>query len=50
MLGFKSFQTADSTLKGIEAIHMLRKGQVELQNSPVSSVVKLINNLFHLTA
>jgi transposase, IS6 family len=50
MMGFKSFQTADYTLKGIEAIHMLRKGQVELQNPPVSSVVKFISNLFHLTA
>ena len=45
MLGFKSFQAVDSTLKGIEAMHMLGKGQVELQNSPVSSVVKFINNL-----
>ena len=50
MMGFKSFATADYTLKGIEAMHMLRKGQVELQNSPVSSVVKFISNLFHLTA
>ena len=49
MMGFKSFATADYTLKGIEAMHMLRKGQVELQNSPVSSVVKFISNLFHLT-
>lgn len=26
MLGFKTFQTADQTLKGIEAMHMIKKG------------------------
>jgi putative transposase len=29
MLGFKSFETAQSTLTGIELMHMLRKGQLE---------------------
>jgi transposase-like protein len=29
MLGFKSFDTAQSTLIGIELMHMLRKGQLE---------------------
>jgi putative transposase len=29
MLGFKSFDTAQSTLTGIELVHMLRKGQLE---------------------
>jgi transposase-like protein len=29
MLGFKSFDTAQSTLTGIELMHMLRKGQLE---------------------
>jgi transposase-like protein len=29
MLGFKSFLTAEKTLKGIEAMHMIRKGQAE---------------------
>ncbi|QDY70378.1 DDE-type integrase/transposase/recombinase (plasmid) [Qingshengfaniella alkalisoli] len=28
MLGFKSFEAAQATLKGIEAAHMIRKGQV----------------------
>ncbi len=50
MLGFKSFQTADRTLMGIEAMHMLRKGQVKLQNLPVPSVVEFINHLFGLSA
>jgi len=29
MLGFKSFSAAQSTLTGIELMHMLRKGQLE---------------------
>ncbi|NHN34902.1 DDE-type integrase/transposase/recombinase [Paenibacillus sp. S3N08] len=29
MLGFKKLQTAEQTLKGNEAMHMIRKGQVE---------------------
>jgi putative transposase len=29
MLGFKSFNAAQSTLTGIELMHMLRKGQLE---------------------
>jgi putative transposase len=29
MLGFKSFEAAQSTLVGIELMHMLRKGQLE---------------------
>jgi hypothetical protein len=29
MLGFKAFDAAQSTLTGIELIHMLRKGQLE---------------------
>jgi putative transposase len=28
MLGFKSFESAQSTLVGIELMHMLRKGQL----------------------
>jgi putative transposase len=28
MLGFKSFETAQHTLAGIELMHMLRKGQM----------------------
>ncbi len=29
MLGFKSFEAAQSTFSGIELMHMLRKGQLE---------------------
>jgi hypothetical protein len=43
MMGFKSFQTAEETLAGIEAFHMLRKKQVEI--TPASSDVEWINIL-----
>jgi len=49
VLGFKSFLTADQTLKGIEAMHMIRKGQAEYK-STVLSTVELINRLFGLVA
>ncbi|WP_371263582.1 DDE-type integrase/transposase/recombinase [Paenibacillus sp. 1_12] len=48
MLGFKSFRTADKALKGIEAMHMVRKGQAECSHSSVLSMVELINKLFGL--
>jgi IS6 family transposase len=48
MLGFKSFQTADKTLRGIEAMHMIRKGQAECSHSTVLSTVELIHVLFGL--
>jgi IS6 family transposase len=48
MLGFKSFLTAEQTLKGIEAMHMIRKGQVE--NSSVLSAVEWLNKIFGIVA
>ncbi|KZE77716.1 hypothetical protein AV654_20885 [Paenibacillus elgii] len=38
MMGFKSLRTAEKTIMGIEAFHMLRKEQVEI--SPVLSDVE----------
>jgi IS6 family transposase len=49
MLGFKTFLTADQTLKGIEAMHMIRKGQAE-NNSSVLSAVEWLNKIFGLAA
>jgi IS6 family transposase len=49
MFGFKSFLTAEQTLKGIEAMHMIRKGQAE-NNSSVPSFVKWLNKIFGLVA
>ena len=37
MLGFKSFQTAVSILSGIEAMHMIKKEQIDLQNQSLST-------------
>ncbi len=50
MMGFKSFNTAEKTIAGIEVMHMLRKGQVECIHSSAPSTIKLINKLFGLTA
>jgi transposase-like protein len=46
MLGFQSFHTASKTLKGIEAMHMLKKGQVDGLNRCVLDEVIFINKLF----
>jgi transposase-like protein len=49
MLGFKSFLSAEQTLKGIEAMHMIKKGQAE-NNSSVLSAVEWLNKIFGLVA
>lgn len=51
MMGFGSFHTARRTLKGIEAMSMIRKGQVK-GVSPGDSVsqVKFIEELFGINA
>jgi transposase-like protein len=46
MLGFQSFRSANKTLKGIEIMHMIRKGQVNDLNYSVFNEVKYINQLF----
>ncbi len=46
MLGFQSFQSANKTLKGIEIMHMIKKGQVKNLNYSVLNEVKYINQLF----
>lgn len=50
MLGFKSFLTAEQTIQGIEAMHMIKKGQVECNHSSPLFVVQLIHQLFGLIA
>jgi len=50
MLGFKSFVTAEKTLAGIEAMHMLRKKQVEMQRTPARSIVSFMDYLFGTSA
>ena len=50
MLGFQSFHTAIKTLKGIEIMHMIKKGQVETLNRSVSAEVNFVNQLFGIAA
>ena len=45
ILGFQSFQSANKTLKGIEAMNMIKKGQVNDFYS-VLNEVEYINQLF----
>ncbi len=48
---FRSFYTAAATLEGIEAINMIRKGQVRrLAGSDASGQAKLVLSLFQLAA
>ena len=51
MMGFQSFNTARRTLRGIEAMAMIRKGQVSGINQGESvSQAELINKLFGVNA
>jgi len=48
MLGFRSFRSASKTLKGIEAMNMVKKRQVNNLNYSGLSEVKYINQLFEI--
>jgi transposase-like protein len=37
MLGFKSYKTSASILSGVEAMHMLKKEQIDLQDQFVQN-------------
>ena len=51
MMGFQSFNTARRTLRGIEAVNMIRKGQVKGINPEDSvSQVEFINEIFGVVA
>ncbi|PFZ91469.1 IS6 family transposase, partial [Bacillus pseudomycoides] len=50
MLGFKSFCTATSILAGVEAMHMVKKGQLVLLDKSVQNQVKFIHQLFGIAA
>jgi transposase, IS6 family len=50
MLGFKSFQTATSILSGIEAMHMMKKGQLHQRVQSVQNEVKFIHKLFGMAS
>ncbi|MEP0914923.1 IS6 family transposase [Leptolyngbya sp. GB1-A1] len=51
MMGFKSFNSARKTLRGIEAMNMIRKGQVkEVKPGDSASQVKFIEAIFGIAA
>jgi transposase-like protein len=51
MMGFGSFNTARQTLRGIEAMSMIRKGQVKgISRGDSVSQAKLIEELFRISA
>ncbi|MEI4618756.1 DDE-type integrase/transposase/recombinase, partial [Bacillus cereus] len=50
MLGFKSFRTATCILAGVEAIHMIKKEQIDLRDQSVQNQKQFIHQLFGLTA
>jgi transposase-like protein len=48
---FKSFHTAERTLEGIEAVNMIRKGQVKrLDRSDAMGQAKFVLGLFQIAA
>ena len=48
---FRSFHTADRTLEGVEALHMMVKGQVKiLDGTDAAGQAKFIEILFGLAA
>ncbi|MBJ8062392.1 IS6 family transposase, partial [Bacillus cereus] len=49
MLGFKSYKTSASILSGVEAMHMVKKEQIDLQDQSVQNQIHLIDKIFGLT-
>ncbi|MDZ4417401.1 IS6 family transposase, partial [Bacillus cereus] len=50
MLGLKSFRTATFILAGVEAMHMIKKEQIDLWDQSVQNQKQFIHQLFGLTA
>ncbi|MGG2065177.1 IS6 family transposase [Bacillus sp. S14(2024)] len=50
MLGLKSFRTATYIISGIEAMHMVKKGQPVLLDKSVQNQVNFIHQLFGISA
>ncbi|PEX44488.1 IS6 family transposase, partial [Bacillus cereus] len=48
MLGLKSFDTATSILSGVEAMHMIKKEQIDLGDQSVQNQKEFIHQLFEL--
>ncbi len=50
MLGFKSYETAISILSGVEAMHMLKKGQLHPQVKSAQNEFRFIHKLFGIAS
>jgi transposase, IS6 family len=50
MLGLQYIRTATSIISGIEAMHMIKKGQFVLQDKSVRNQMKFIYQLFRRVA
>ncbi|HDT6579646.1 TPA: IS6 family transposase [Bacillus cereus] len=50
MLGFKCFDTATSILSGVEAMHMIKKEQLDLRDQSVQNQKEFIHQLFGFAA
>ena len=50
-LGYRSFDTAERTIQGVEALNMMRKGQVKrLGRSDAAGQAKFVTSLFQIAA
>jgi IS6 family transposase len=50
-LGYRSFDTAERTLQGVEVMNMIRKGQVKrLDRGDVIGQAKFVGSLFQIAA
>lgn len=48
---FRSFHTAERTLEGVEALHMMRKGQIKrLDGRDSAAQAKFVESLFGVAA
>lgn len=50
MPGFKYFDTVTSILSGVEAMHMIKKEQIDLQDQSVQNQEEFIHQVFELVA
>lgn len=48
MLGLKAFRTATLILSGIEAMHVMKKGQLHQRAKSAQNEVRVIHKLFEL--
>jgi len=50
-MGFASFNTARRTLRGVEAMNMIRKGQVQgVEKGDIMSQVEFLSQIFEIAA